>query len=67
MVDLKAASPVVMLTPKLVQLDSERAGKTMLRNVEAQAVVDTLFATLKKVVAKTIVLFRALRTRRNDC
>lgn len=66
MLDLKAASPVVMLTPTLVQMDSERACKT-LRNVEAQVVVDTLFATLKEVVAKTIVLFRALRTRRNDC
>lgn len=66
MMDLKAASPVVMLTPTLVQMDSERAGKT-LRNVEAQAVVDTLFTTVKEVVAKTIVLFRALRTRRSDC
>ena len=66
MLDLKAASPVVMMIPTLVQMDSERACKT-LRNVEAQAVVDTLFATLKEVVAKTMVLFRALRTRRNDC
>ena len=40
-------------------------GRVSWQNVEAQAVVITLFATLPQVVGKRIVLCGAWRTRRN--
>ena len=45
MTDLRAASPVVTLTPKLAEMKAETAGKT-LSDVEAQALLDTLLVTL---------------------
>lgn len=55
MTNLYASSPVVTLAPTLPEIEGESAGKT-LSNVEAKAVVDTLFATVPQVVGKRIVL-----------